>query len=283
MKTKVDINNKSWSQSHTPSLKAKSMFYYLQSGGHFYCNSGYITDRNNYNTMLLVYTIKGEGFLKYRDKSYDLTENKGFFINCMEPQIYGTKQDFWEMLWIHFNGSESNSYLKSFIDNNNQSPVFNLSNDSIIPKKIKQIHQLLKKRNPQIDIKGSCLIVEILTNLLLQSQQHPGEYNTPSPVKKTLNEIENNYYKSLKLDDLAQKTGVSKYHLSRLFKKHTGYSPYEYLINYRLSQAKDLLKTTDQPIYKIADKVGFNNSSHFVKLFRKKTDTTPLKFRNYWR
>jgi AraC-like DNA-binding protein len=94
---------------------------------------------------------------------------------------------------------------------------------------------------------------------------------------------QNNYYKKIKLNDLAQITGMSKYHLSRLFKKHTGYSPHEYLINYRLSQAKDLLKTTDLPIYLIANKLGFSSSSHFVKLFKKETNTTPLNFRKYWR
>jgi len=85
------------------------------------------------------------------------------------------------------------------------------------------------------------------------------------------------------LDELSNNVGVSKYHLSRLFKKFTGYSPYEYLMNYRINESKKLLKTTNLPIYQIADRVGFNSSSHYIKIFKKNEEVTPLQFRNYRR
>ncbi len=278
----LDIKEKSWSQENTPSVIAKSMFYYVQSAGHYFCNSKYFTERKNYNSMILIYTKKGKGYLHYRDNTYKLTKNKGFFINCMEPQIYGSSNESWEFIWLHFNGSESKSYFERFLDNN-QTPIFSFPKNNVIDKNIIKISDMLKNREPQLDIKGSKLIVEMLTELLLYSRkQNSDQYKVPNIVKKALKEIEQNYYKSIKLDNIAEKINISKYYLSRLFKKHTGYSPHEYLINYRLTRAKDLLKTTSLPIYKIADKVGFNSSSHFIKIFKKETGTTPLKFRNYW-
>jgi len=67
-----------------------------------------------------------------------------------------------------------------------------------------------------------------------------------------------------------------------LFKKYTGYGLYEYLINYRLSQAKSLLNTTYLPVGEIAQKVGFESTSQFIKIFKKNENTTPLQFRKYW-
>ena len=283
----LDLRKDTWSKEHTPGNRAKSMFYYLQSGGHFFCNSNYLTNRYNYNSMLIIYTLKGKGKLIYKNNTYKITQQEGFFINCNHEHTYKTSKNFWDFIWIHFNGSESKKYFERFYKNN-QEPIFKVPENNIIPDNIKKIHQLLKNNDPKLDIKTSKNIVEILTELLLYSKSdykdhNKGNYNIPDAVNKALNEIQNNYYNKISLNDLSQKIGISKYHLSRLFKKHTGYSPHEYIINYRLSQAKDLLKSTELPVYKIAEKVGFNSSSHFIKLFRQETETTPLKFRNYWR
>ncbi|MFW6007076.1 MAG: AraC family transcriptional regulator [Bacillota bacterium] len=279
MSEPMDLKKATWSVEHTAGNRAKTMFYYLQSGGHFFCNPNYLTDRKNYNTMLIIYTLKGKGKLVYKEHSYEISKNSGFFIDCNKPHRYGTLKNSWNFIWFHFNGGECKKYFEKFYENNGD-PVFKVPENNIIPGNIKKIHQLLKNNDPELDIKGSCLIIEILTELLLYNK---GKYSIPSPVNTVLSEIEDNYYKTISLDDLSKKTGTSKYHLSRLFKKHTGYSPHEYIINYRISQAKYLLKTTEKPVYEIAEKVGFNSSSHFIKLFRQETKTTPLKFRNYWR
>ena len=72
---------------------------------------------------------------------------------------------------------------------------------------------------------------------------------------------------------------MSKYHLSRIFKKYTGFSPYEYLLNERLTQGKTLLQNTRLSVEEIAQRVGFNSASHFIRMFRKYEGLTPLQFR----
>jgi two-component system response regulator YesN len=54
-------------------------------------------------------------------------------------------------------------------------------------------------------------------------------------------------------------------------------------MNYRINESKKLLKTTNLPVYQIAERVGFNSSSHFIKIFKKNEEVTPLQFRNYRR
>lgn len=282
MKVVVDLREGSWSKEHTASLSARTMFYYVQSAGHFLCNPSYMTEREGYNTMLLVCTVEGKGHLEYRGQRYCVEKGEGFIIDCNEFHYYTSdKQDLWNFKWIHFNGCESRAYFERIYENNG--PVFKLFSDSSILQNIDEIHAMLRDGNKKIDIISSCRIVEILTELLLISSNEAQELSKiPSPVKEAIAKMEDCFNQDLNLDSLARDVGVSKYHLSRLFKKHTGYSPYEYLLNYRLSQAKSLLKSTDIPVCEISQLVGFNSPSHFINLFRKHEGITPLRFRKYW-
>lgn len=286
----VDLRGKSWSRAHTPSVMARSMFYYILSGGYFYCDKEYKTEREDYDRALLIYTIGGKGYLKYREQSYTLTGGDLFLIDCNRYQYYATdKKDLWEMAWFHFDGSETGTYLERIYQN--AGPVYRITVDSDVVGNIKKIHKMLNNNDPLLDVMGSCLIVQILTEILILSrhgriQNNNDQSNIPDipvEIKKVIEKIEQDYNLSLTLDILSSEAGLSKYHLSREFKKYTGYSPYEYLINYRLSRAKDLLKNTNTAVGRIASEVGFNSPSHFIELFSRHEDTTPLNFRKFWR
>ena len=82
------------------------------------------------------------------------------------------------------------------------------------------------------------------------------------------------------IEDLADSLGVSASYLSRLFKKETGEGFYEFLSNYRVKKAKELLITTNFKIYEVAEKVGYNDSITFGRAFKKITGKTPNGFRN---
>lgn len=283
MQSIISLKRGSWSTDHTPSLMARSMFFYVQSAGYFKCKSRYMTKRQNYNTMLLLHTIKGKGILKYRNQSYTLKSGQGFLIDCMDYQYYGVyNRDEWEFKWLHFNGCESRSYFERIYEN--KGPVFELSHNSVIPEHIDEISNMMKERDYRIDVISSCRIVDILTELLLDNYKgREDSSEVPFFIRKTIEKMERDYCLDINLDTLASEVGVSKYHLSRVFKRYTGYSPYEYILNYRLSQSKELLKSTQLPIYEIASRVGFDSSSHYIKQFRKQEGITPLKFREYWR
>ena len=279
----LSIRKDSWSIDYTPGIMARSMFFYVQSTGHFNCKPEYMTDRQDYNTMLLIYTLNGKGFLRYRDQAYILNPGQGFLIDCMDHQYYSPYENGdWDFKWLHFNGCESRSYFERIYENHG--PVFELDSNSIIPGHMEEITRMIKERDYRIDAISSSRIVDMLTELLMDHYKS-GHSTSDAPdfIRQAIIRMEDEFSLTINLDTLASQVGVSKYHLSRVFKKYTGYSPYEYVLNYRLSQSKSLLKSTDLPVYTIADKVGFDSSSHFIKLFRKHEGITPLKFREYWR
>ena len=82
------------------------------------------------------------------------------------------------------------------------------------------------------------------------------------------------------VDDITEHIKISKYHFIRLFKKQMGVTPYEYLINYRINQAKILLQTTSRSLFEISYDVGYKSKSNFVAQFKTLVGTTPAKYRS---
>jgi transcriptional regulator GlxA family with amidase domain len=74
-------------------------------------------------------------------------------------------------------------------------------------------------------------------------------------------------------------SGLTKRTFMRRFAKATGFSPVDYVQNLRIEEAKQLLETTSVPIDEVSAEVGYEDSSYFRKLFKKKAGITPAKYR----
>ena len=91
--------------------------------------------------------------------------------------------------------------------------------------------------------------------------------------------IRQNYTHKLKLAEIAEVTGLSEFYFDRLFKKSTGHTPHQYLTQYRIDRAKQLLKQENLTATQIAKLCGFSNQSYFTKQFREVVGTTPISYR----
>jgi two-component system response regulator YesN len=83
----------------------------------------------------------------------------------------------------------------------------------------------------------------------------------------------------LSIDEAASRVNCSRYYFCRLFKKVLGMSFVEYVHRMRIDHAKDLLLSSDHAVAYIAGEVGFENVSHFNRVFRRFTGITPSSFR----
>jgi len=101
----------------------------------------------------------------------------------------------------------------------------------------------------------------------------------PQGIRKSLLYIEKNYMEPLTLDEVARKSGMSKYHFSRVFKAETGRSFSGYLNQKRIEAAKILMEYHDMNITEACFAVGFNDLSYFSRVFRKLEGVTPSSYR----
>ena len=88
-----------------------------------------------------------------------------------------------------------------------------------------------------------------------------------------------NYNQDISLKKMAEAVGINPFYLSHLFRKEMGISFLEYLTSVRLSIAKKLLKQTNLSIIEICLEVGYQDPSHFAKIFRKKEGIPPTEYR----
>lgn len=269
----------------TPSAFAKSALYYVQEIGRFRTLPSYYTKRERLDSFLIVYTTAGWGWLNYRDQTYELNAGSVFFIDCMDYQDYrpADPSEPWDMLWVHLNGQSSRAYFERYWENDNN-PVNLMPAGSRVPDILLELLEVHQSRSIRNELAASKLLMDLLTELLLaRTVSDTLEEEWPAYIAECAQLIERRYAENLNLDRLARSCAVNKYHLAKEFKRYIGLSPGEYIIGTRISRAKELLKSTELPVSDIAERVGIDNVSHFINLFKDRVDLTPLKYRKYWR
>jgi AraC family transcriptional regulator len=103
----------------------------------------------------------------------------------------------------------------------------------------------------------------------------------PRAVTQAVNFIHENYARELSLSDIAAAAHLSPFHLSRIFKKATGVTPYQYLLQVRVNSARSLLSAGagDRSLAEVAAAVGFADQSHLTRHFKRMLGVTPKQLR----
>ena len=102
---------------------------------------------------------------------------------------------------------------------------------------------------------------------------------TAKHYKQVLDFVAQNYGKSVLVEDLAREAALSPSHFAQLFKRTIGMSPMQFVMTYRIEQAKKKLTQRDTPLIDIAMSCGFSDQAHFSRLFKRIAGETPSKYR----
>ncbi len=123
---------------------------------------------------------------------------------------------------------------------------------------------------------------DYICNLYLQifNIAHNSNWQYSHYIKSCIAFISKNYSQSITLNDVAKSANISNTYLSMIFKQEMRITFSEYLTNYRLGQAKNLLCTTSLHIYEIAEKVGFSSPYYFSHIFKSETGLSCKEYRD---
>lgn len=128
--------------------------------------------------------------------------------------------------------------------------------------------------------------------LLLTNQLYIEQYGAASSAVRSLHTdlvyriydfIEKYYHEDLNTDEIAKQFGISKTQLYYIFKEVSGTTVSEYLVDYRIAQAKHLLINTTHSVEMISQETGYGNLSSFSRVFKSKTGCSPLQYRKKYR
>lgn len=104
--------------------------------------------------------------------------------------------------------------------------------------------------------------------------------NTDARVLKVCQYIKQNIHTSITLEQMADVACVTKSYIGKLFNETLGISPLQYVIKCKIQYAQSILLTTDIPVKKIAAKIGIEDVSYFIRLFKKNIGFTPQDYRD---
>lgn len=231
---------------------------------------------------MLHYVHSGKGSFSCQGKTYQLAKGDFFFIepNSLIQYQADAKQP-WTYYWIGFRGSLVEKYLKRTTINKDN-PIFSIhTGGKIIKDKISEILEIsfIEEDN---DLLLNARLFEILYYLSLNyplqdKQQDENKQNTL--LTKAMQLMRNNVDLNLQIQEIAQTLSIDRSYLHRIFKEHLGLSPKEYLINLKMTRAKELLIHTDHPLKIIALSIGMDDVVNFSKLFKKQEQLSPKQYR----
>jgi len=105
-------------------------------------------------------------------------------------------------------------------------------------------------------------------------QQHPSEW-----VQRIAAYIAEHHASSLSRQEIASALQISDDYVSRIFRKETGMTPWQYLHRYRIVQAQKLLQHSNQSVTEIGAQVGFSDPAYFIRVFHRETGKSPQQYR----
>ncbi|MFF2483821.1 AraC family transcriptional regulator [Paenibacillus sp. NPDC058071] len=136
----------------------------------------------------------------------------------------------------------------------------------------------------------SVMRVETLTDiknhvsamLLCIADYYGAKYNKKHHVlvERIKNYVNQSYMDNISLADIANEIYMSPSYLCAVFKRETGETINEYIIETKMSSAKKLLKNTKMKVLEIAEHLGYENAHYFSYSFKKYTGETPQQYRN---
>ena len=244
---------------------------------------------NHYN--LINFSLEGERILHHGEKSWKVTAQTPYFQRKTAYVQEVTNPEGWEVLVFHIPDEFLIQFANEFMDNLSIGNLPELTTDMFIKIDLNEVTRTsfysmipyFKQKIPPseklLELKFKELLLNILSNpsnkQLLAYILHLKD-DIKIPIWQVM---EKNYTYNLTLKEFARISSRSLAAFKRDFFEYYHTTPGKWLTNKRLTHARDLLRTTKQSITEIAFNSGFENTSHFSRIFKEKFGLSPLQFR----
>ena len=286
-----NISEKSKYFVYTPSPTARELFFYPICAGYYEYLPHYCMMRSAYDSLLFMEIVSGECLIHGEQKDYIAKAGQLVIIDCYRKHGYETSIG-WNARWIHIDGAKIRSYFELI---SSKKPATRLNIEGLTPEigldnvfitghtkgfdeLYFQCYEALSKGAVKEHLLSTA-ITQLLCNLIENlDKSSPAEKNEET-ISKIISYINQNFINDISLNELAGMAHLSTFYFSRMFKRYTGYTPYEYVLNTRLAHSKYLLKTTSLSVKEICFASGFLSESRFCIAFQEKEGMSPSSYR----
>lgn len=255
--------------------------------GYEQCDPGHSFGPAARNHYLFHYIISGTGTLmadnsKGETQTYSIKSGQGFLIFPGQITTYFADPNIpWEYIWIEFDGLKAKELLY-LTELSLDAPVYHSHSKALREQMMNEMTYIVHhaQESPFHLIGHLYLFLDYLTQSskstkLIQTSKMSDYY-----IKEAIHYIEQNFQNNISIEDIASVCGINRSYFGKIFRNTLGRSPQEFLINYRMTKAAELLKLTSLSIAEISSAVGYENQLHFSRAFKKIYGISPREWRN---
>jgi AraC-like DNA-binding protein len=220
----------------------------------------------------LFITYEGKGSFSQSAGQYELNADTYFFVQEAVPCIYRCQNNDWKFYFLDFSNLDIARFLKL--------PVWK----SISTGKLAEVIQICERIIDNLIAQptgyaysANILLQEII--LLFAREQSVVTTSRYTDLNNVLLYMHKNMDRSFRVEELVQKSGLSRTTFFTRFRSITGMSPNDYMLKLKLESAKISLETTNLSIKEISANLHFYDEFHFSKLFKRNCGLSPSAFR----
>lgn len=229
---------------------------------------------------VLQHTVAGAGNLLYERRRYRLKPGDTMLVIVPHDHCYWVEEGGrWEFFWISMSGQEAVRVHRTV--QAASGPVLRLRADTL--EHIADCCLRLVEGKGETPGAASAIAYEAACTLFddaFGSQSAFAQADAENPIRRVIDHIRHHLDKPLTIPDLAELSGFSRAHFSRIFTHSEGIPPAEFVLHERMRHAARLLSGHAQlPVKEIAILTGFGDPNYFAKVFRRYFGTSPTEFR----
>lgn len=231
------------------------------------CTAGHKWGPSVRDYYIIHYVYSGKGSFQSSGEVINVTEGQMFLICPQKTCNYvADLYDPWVYGWIGF---ESEYKIEEMF----QSEVITLPECRHIFNSLSESDRIKSRREWYISAK----IHEIISHLTNNAEKN---LEAEKYARMAVNYIETQYMEEVKIADIAKYLGLNRSYFSRIFKEYTGTPPQEYLVNFRLQKAAELLSTQGCSTTEAAALIGYSDPLAFSRMFSRRFGVAPSKYKS---
>jgi len=246
------------------------------------CSAGqtYGPKRREYHFIYFV--SQGKGILHIQRQIYSIHQNQLFIIPAGEVAKFQADTTIpWKYSWVGFQGVHANLFIRSlaqYSQRNQQRFVLDCRDASFYERQVMSIFQVTGNQLPAF-FHCNSIFFNLISLLLDELGIDSASMSILSVPYQAQRYMDLHFHDNIQVTDVAAAVGVHANYLASIFHKYFQITPKKYLSQLRLNKAKELLTQTNDPIYIIANSVGFPDSLAFSKFFKKLEGKSPSTYR----
>lgn len=239
------------------------------------------------NHFLFHYVLSGTGRLfaddsKGNTQEYQIRSGQGFMLSPRQICTYIADQALpWEYAWIEFDGLRAKEIIE-IAGLTPDAPVYRARSKDLREHMQEELLYIVNHGNESLFhlIGHLYLFIDYLSRSSAEMRLSGEGRVRDFYIKEALAYIEQNFQNDISVEGIAEFCGLNRSYFGRIFKDTIGKSPQEFLMNYRMVKATELLKLTGFSIGDIANAVGYPNQLHFSRAFKNVYGVSPREWRN---